>query len=124
MVGAAGKGNFREGLSLRMVPPTVKGVFEIQINYTELEKRVQQYIQTEDFQRDLADTANDYRRLGLPVPSAEVLRDQEIAALRRAMETVMICEAKGHLWKEKADPENGTSTLSCRRCGAEEHLRW
>lgn len=105
------------GLSLRMVLPTVKGVFQIQINYTELEKRVQQYIQTEDFQRDLADTANDYRRLGLPVPSAEVLRDQEIAALRRAMETVMICEAKGHLWKEKADPENGTSTLSCRRCG-------
>ena len=109
---------------MRMAPPTVKGVFEIQINYTELEKRVQQYIQTEDFQRDLADAANDYRRLGLPVPSAKVLRDQEIAALRRAMETVMICEAKGHLWKEKADPENGTSTLTCRRCGAEEHLRW
>ena len=111
MVGAAGKENLREGMSLRMAPPTVKGVFEIQINYTELEKRVQQYIQTEGFQRDLADAANDYRRLELPVPSAEVLRDQEIAALRRAMETVMICEAKGHLWKEKADPENGTSTL-------------
>lgn len=36
----------------------------------------------------------------------------------------MVCEAKGHLWKEQADPENGTSTLTCRRCGAEEHLRW
>ena len=25
------------------------------------------------------------------------------------METLMVCEAKGHLWKEHADPENGTS---------------
>ena len=99
-------------------------MLQIQIDYAKLEKRVEQYIQTEDFQRDLEATANDYRALELPVPPPDELRKKEIAALRRAMETVMICEAKGHLWKEKADPENGTSTLSCRRCGTEEHLRW
>lgn len=43
---------------------------------------------------------------------------------QQLLETMMVCEAKGHLWKETADPENGTSTLSCRRCGAEEHLQW
>ena len=95
-----------------------------QINYTELEKRLNAYIKTEDFQHDLEVAANDYRALGLPVPPADVLRDKEIAALRRSMEAVMICEAKGHRWKERADPENGTSELTCRRCGQTEHLRW
>ena len=37
---------------------------------------------------------------------------------------MMACEAKGHLWNEKADPENGRSELTCRRCGATEHLQW
>ncbi len=96
----------------------------VQINYTELEKRLNQYIQTDDFKRDLEAAAFDYQALGLPVPPADVLRDKEIAALRRTMEAVMICEAKGHRWKERADPENGTSELTCRRCGKTETLRW
>ena len=95
-----------------------------QINYTELEKRLNAYLKTEDFQCDLEAAANDYRALGLPVPPADVLRDKEITALRRSMEAVMICEAKGHRWKERADQENGTSELTCRRCGQTEHLRW
>lgn len=60
---------------------------------------------------------------GLPVPSEEQLREKAAAEARKCLETMMVCEAKGHLWKETAAPENGTSTLSCRRCGAEEHLR-
>ncbi len=47
-----------------------------------------------------------------------------MAEARKCLEAVMACEAKGHLWKEKADPENGTSELTCRRCGARENLRW
>lgn len=58
------------------------------------------------------------------MPPEEQLREEAIAEARKCLETMMVCEAKGHLWKEKdADSENGISTLYCRRCGAEEHLR-
>ena len=30
---------------------------------------------------------------------------------RKCLEAVMACEAKDHLWKEKADPENGTPSF-------------
>lgn len=91
---------------------------------TELEKRLAAYTQSADFQRDLADLANDYRCQGLPVPPAEQLREEAMGEARKCLEAVMACEAKGHLWKERADPENGTSELTCRRCGAAEDLRW
>lgn len=91
---------------------------------TELERRLERYLQSDDFQTDIGALVNDYWAQGLPVPPEEQLREEAIAEARKCLETVMICEAKGHLWKETADPENGTSTLSCRRCGAEEHLRW
>ena len=91
---------------------------------TELEKRLEQYLQSDDFQTDIGALVSDYLAQGLPVPPEEQLREETIAEARKCLETMMICEAKGHLWKETADPENGTSTLSCRRCGAEEHLRW
>ena len=73
---------------------------------------------------DIGELISGYTSQGLPVPSMEQLREEAAVEARKCLETMMICETKGHLWKEKADPENGTSTLSCRRCGAEEHLRW
>lgn len=91
---------------------------------TELEKRLERYLQSEDFLYDVGALVNDYQAQGLPVPSEEQLREEAIAEARKCLETMMVCEAKGHLWKETADPENGTSTLSCLRCSAEEHLRW
>ncbi|WP_300603957.1 hypothetical protein [uncultured Oscillibacter sp.] len=92
---------------------------------TELEKRMEQYLQSEDFQMDIGALVNDYQSQGLPVPPEEQLREEAAAEARKCIETMMICEAKGHLWNEKdADPENGTSTLYCSRCGVEEHLRW
>lgn len=97
---------------------------DIQIDRAELERRVADYTDTEQFQMELEALANVYREIGLPVPPYEVLRAGETDQVRKSMETLMVCEAKGHLRKEQADPENGTSTLTCRRCGAEEHLRW
>lgn len=79
---------------------------------------------TQDFQTGVEALAFAYRAEGIPVPPYEVLQGIEAGEVRKCMETMMLCEAKGHLWKEQADPENGTSTLTCRRCGAEEHLRW
>ncbi len=90
----------------------------------ELEKRLADYTKSEDFQCDLADLAQDYRRQGLPEPPAEQLREEAVAEAKKCLEAVMACEAKGHLWRERADPENGTSELTCRRCGKSEHLRW
>ena len=95
------------------------------VTITELEKRLERYLQSEDFQMDIGALVNEYQSQGFPVPPEGQLREEAAADARKCLETMMICEAKGHLWKGKdADPENGTSTLSCRRCGAEEHLRW
>ncbi len=94
------------------------------IDQETLKKRLAAYMRSEDLQRDIADFAQDYRNQGLPVPSAEQLRDEAVAEARKWLEVIMTCEAKGHLWKERADPENGTSELSCRRCGKTETCRW
>lgn len=91
---------------------------------TELEKRLEAYLRSDDFQLDMNDLANDYRLQGLPIPPEDQLRQEAAIEAEKCLENILICERKGHLWKERADPENGTSTLSCRRCGAEEHLRW
>ena len=84
----------------------------------ELEKRLEKYLQSEQFQWDISALGCDYQSQGLPVPPIEQLRTEAAAEVRKCLETMMLCETKGHLWKEKADPENGTSTLSSRRCGA------
>ena len=101
----------------------VSNIAKEQLNTAELEKRLTAYLESSEFQADIERLAYDYQAQGLPVPPEEQLREEAIAEARKCLETMMVCEAKGHLWKEKdADPENGTSTLSCRRCGAEEHL--
>ena len=94
------------------------------VDEAKLQERLAQYMELELFQMDIGELIRDYKAQGLPVPTMEQLREEAAAEARKCLETMMVCEAKGHLWKEKADPENGTSTLSCRRCGAEEHLRW
>lgn len=98
---------------------------DIQIDRAELERRVAEYQRTDEFQLDILDLIYDYKMQGLPVPEKERLHAEAVSLNRECLKAIMTCEAKGHLWKEKdADPENGTSTLACRRCGAEEHLRW
>lgn len=95
------------------------------VDEAELQDRLAKYMELELFQMDISELIRDYKSQGLPVPTMEQLREEAAAEARKCLEAMMVCEAKGHLWKEKdADPENGTSTLSCRRCGAEEHLRW
>ena len=94
------------------------------VDETKLQERLAQYMELELFQMDIGELIRDYKAQGLPVPPMEQLRAEAAAEARKCLETMMVCEAKGHLWKETADPENGTSTLSCRRCGAEEHLQW
>ena len=90
----------------------------------ELQKRLENYLQSEEFELDTAELALDYEVRGLPVPPTAQLREEATAFAREWLKAVMICESKGHLWSETADPENGTSELTCRRCGAVEHLQW
>ena len=90
----------------------------------ELEKRLGKYLKSEAFEYDIGALASDYMAQGLPVPPKEQLREEAAAEARKCLETVMVCEAKGHLWTEKADPENGRSELTCHRCGTTEHLQW
>ena len=106
------------GLELPQTPT------ETGVNEAKLQERLAQYMELELFQMDIGDLISDYHAQGLPVPPMEQLREEAAAEARKCLEAMMICEAKGHLWKETADRENGTSTLSCHRCGAEEHLRW
>ena len=89
-----------------------------------LEERLADYMRSDEFQMDISEITVDYQRHGLPVPPAEQLRDEAVSEARKCLKTIMLCEAKGHLWKEKADPENGRSELTCRRCGAVENLQW
>ena len=63
---------------------------------TELEKRLEQYLQSDDFQTDIGALVNDYWAQGLPVPPEEQLRAEAAAEARKCPETMMICEAKGH----------------------------
>lgn len=81
-------------------------------------------MQTDEFSLDINLLACDYEAQGLPVPPEKQLREEAAAEARKCLETMMVCEAKGHLWKEIADPENGASELTCRRCGKTEHLQW
>ena len=89
-----------------------------------MERRLADYISTAECQQSIEALADYYRAMRLPVPPYEVLRCGEVQEVRKCLENLMICEAQGHLWKENAEPENGTSTLTCRRCGTEENLRW
>lgn len=90
----------------------------------ELEKRLAEYVQSDEFSLDINDLIYDYQVQGLPVPPEEQLREEATAEARKCLETIMICEVQGHLWTERADPENGCSDLTCRRCGTREHLQW
>ena len=96
----------------------------VAVDQAELEKRLAAYMKLELFQMDIGDLIRDYQAQGLPVPPMEQLWEEAVDGARKCLEAVMACEAKGHLWKERADPENGTSELTCRRCGASEHLQW
>ena len=90
----------------------------------ELEKRLEEYRQSELFLLDVDGLSLDYKAQGLPAPPEDQLREEAIAAARTRLEDEMTCEAEGHFWKEDADPENGGSDLACRRCGDCQHLQW
>lgn len=96
----------------------------VPVDQGELERRLAAYTELELFQMDIGDLIRDYQDQGLPVPPMEQLREEAVAAARKSLVDVMACEARDHLWKERADPENGTSDLTCRRCGASEDLQW
>ena len=89
-----------------------------------LEERLAEYMRSDAVQVDISEITTDYQRQGLPVPPAEQIRDEAVSEARKCLETIMICEERGHLWTEKADPENGRSELTCRRCGAVDNLQW
>lgn len=90
----------------------------------ELEKRLAEYVKSDEFSLDINDLICDYQAQGLPVPPEDQLREEATTEARKCLETIMICEAQGHLWVERADPENGRSDLTCRRCGVTENLQW
>ncbi len=89
-----------------------------------LEERLAEYMRSDEFQMDINEIVQDYQMQGLPVPPAEQLQAEAVSEARKCLETIMICEEKGHLWVERADPENGRSELTCHRCGAVENLQW
>ena len=94
------------------------------VDTAELEKRLKKYLQSDEFSLDINELARDYEDQGLPIPPEAQLRVEAAAEARKCLETIMVCEAQGHLWTEKADPENGRSELTCRRCGTTENLQW
>ena len=67
----------------------------------ELEKRLGEYLKSEAFEYDIGALASDYMAQGLPLPPAENLREEAAAEARKCLETIMICEVRGHLWEER-----------------------
>ena len=59
----------------------------------ELEKRLAEYVQSDEFSLDINDLIYDYQVQGLPVPPEEQLREEATAEARKCLETIMICEA-------------------------------
>lgn len=89
-----------------------------------LDVRLETYLKSEEFEQDLYLKAQEYMDAQIPVPPEEQLRKQVMAEKRAWLETYAVCESEGHTWEENADPENGTSTLDCTRCGEHQLLYW
>lgn len=97
------------GMELPLAPA------EAGINGSELQDRLKEYMGSDLFQMDMDALAKEYQTQGLPVPPEEQLREEAGAEARKCLETMMACEAKGHLRKGKeSDLEKGTSTPPCR----------
>ena len=90
----------------------------------ELEKRLAEYQQSELLLLDIDALTFDYKAQGLSVPPEDQLCEEVIAIARKRLEDELTCEAEGHFWKEEGNPENGSSDLTCQRCGDYQNLQW
>ncbi|MFZ5944288.1 MAG: hypothetical protein ACOYVD_09275 [Bacillota bacterium] len=89
-----------------------------------LDERLEAYKETKDFEADVVWLENGYRQHGLDIPPLEALRSETIKNQREWLIKLEHCQTEGHLLKETADPENGTSDLYCDRCGFSQRLYW
>lgn len=89
-----------------------------------MEERLENYLNSEEFEQDMYLKAQKYMDAQIPIPPDEQLRKQVLEEKREWLETYAVCESEGHAWEETADPENGTSTLDCTRCGEHQLLQW
>lgn len=90
-----------------------------------LEQRLEAYQRSSLLAEDVGELADYYHRHGFPIPTEEQLQAEAIDNCRIWLERYAQCESEGHQWQEDAaDPENGTSDLTCDRCGEYHHLQW
>ena len=94
------------------------------LNKPTLAEKLAGYRESEDFKEAVAILGNDYRLEGLEIPPLADLEVQALHEKRVWLEALSACVAEGHQLTETADGENGTSDLSCDRCGFFQHIQW
>lgn len=85
--------------------------------------RLSAYMQTDDFERDVACLQNEYELRGRAVPSENALRKETLREKENWLECLARCKSKGHRWLETTAALDGTTVLECSRCGMTHHCQ-
>ena len=90
-----------------------------------IEREINDYLESEEYEVDLAIEVRWYQEEGMSVPSNDFIESVLVKRRREQLEKEIECEKEGHRWKEtNADPENGTSDMECENCGMTDHIQW
>ena len=90
-----------------------------------IEREINQYLESEEYEVDLATEVMWYQEEGLSVPSNDFIESELVKIRREQLKKEIECEKEGHRWKEvNADSENGTSDMECENCGMTSHIQW
>lgn len=89
-----------------------------------IKEQLEGYLESEDLEMDIDGLKNEYVCQGQQIPHEDCLCNEAVANMRKHLENLAVCKSEGHQLQETADPENGTSDLSCDRCGYHETLQW
>lgn len=90
-----------------------------------IEREINEYLESEEFEIDLAVEVRWYQEEGMKVPPDDFIESVLVKRRREQLEKEIECEKEGHKWKEiDADPENGTSDMECENCGMTDHIQW
>lgn len=89
-----------------------------------LSERLEGYRDSPKFNEDVSWAANERWLCGEPELGLHQLRAGVLSAKKEMLQNEIKCELEGHVLNEEADGENGSSTLSCDRCGDSQTFYW
>ena len=101
------------------------GGFSEESDVDRIEREINEYLESEEFEIDMAVEVRWYQEEGVKVPPDDFIESVLVKRRREQLEKEIECEEEGHRGKETgADPENGTSDMECENCGMRDHIQW